>query len=531
MPEWKNLKYSFAQILGREYVVNSESEIELAETATFSTNQKIPLILKPGTHEEVVSCVNLANKYKTPIYPVSGGRNWGLGSRVPAQDGCILLELQRLNRIVDFNEKLGYITLEPGVTFQSVHDFLVQQNSELFLAVIGGPPSASVIGNAIERGDGFGPLGDRFAHTCALRVILPNGEVVETGYGRFNGISTKNLHRWGVGPYVDGLFTQSNLGIVTKMTFWLQPKPKSFSAFVFTVEDEDQIPELVNALQELQKHDVIKPSSLALWNAYKVLASARQYPWDLTMGKTPISPQLLKDLNRQLGFKPFIGIGGLYAASSKIGRGQRQLVKKMIKKKVDRLLFFGEREVRIANLAPRLVKRITGVEPSSLGRLVSIYKGVPAEVSLRSAYWRKRMPRPSDQDLHPDKDHCGIVWTCHAFPYEGKELLRIFKDVEKIILNYGFEPNLAVIFPSERCCYIFPAIIYDRDVEGEDERALLAHNMIMKYMFKHGHAPYRLGIQSMNVMNLEQGGYTNLIRSIKGIVDPEDILAPGRYSP
>jgi hypothetical protein len=44
-------------------------------------------------------------------YPISRGKNWGYGSRVPARDGCVLLDLGRMNRIVGFSEKLAYVTV------------------------------------------------------------------------------------------------------------------------------------------------------------------------------------------------------------------------------------------------------------------------------------------------------------------------------------------------------------------------------------------------------------------------------------
>lgn len=51
---------------------------------------------------------------RVPVYPTSRGRSWGFGSRVPAADGCVLLDLGRMNRIVGFDERLAYVTVEPG---------------------------------------------------------------------------------------------------------------------------------------------------------------------------------------------------------------------------------------------------------------------------------------------------------------------------------------------------------------------------------------------------------------------------------
>ena len=147
-----------------------------------------------------------ANEHRAPIYPVSTGKNWGYGSRVPPTDGCVLMELHRLNRITDYDEKLAYVTVEPGVTFRQLYGFLREKGSNLMLSVTGSTPDSSPVGNALERGAGSGPYADRAAHVCGFEVVLPSGDIVHTGFGRFPGAKTAKLHRWGVGPYLDGLF-------------------------------------------------------------------------------------------------------------------------------------------------------------------------------------------------------------------------------------------------------------------------------------------------------------------------------------
>ena len=99
--------------------------LDAASTATFLTEQRVRAILRPGTRREVQECVRTANRFGVPVYPVSSGKNWGYGSRVPAGDG-VLLDLGRLNGIVDFDEELAYVTIEPGVTQRQLHEFLLR---------------------------------------------------------------------------------------------------------------------------------------------------------------------------------------------------------------------------------------------------------------------------------------------------------------------------------------------------------------------------------------------------------------------
>ena len=211
LAEWRSA-------LGEEHVITEPEALASAETATFATTQRVPAILRPSTTAEVQACLRIAQAHRIPLYPVSGGRNWGYGSRVPPRDGCVVMELSRMNRILAYDEKLAYLTVEPGVTFRQAYTWLTERGSPLFITTIGGSPEGSLIGNALERGDGRGPHADIFNHVCGLEVVLPNGERVETGMARFPNAHAAPVYRWGLGPSLDGLFSQSALG--TAIVMW-----------------------------------------------------------------------------------------------------------------------------------------------------------------------------------------------------------------------------------------------------------------------------------------------------------------------
>ena len=117
---------------------------------------------------------------------------------------------------MELNEKLGYVTVEPGVTQRQLFDFLREKRSRLWMDATGSSPDCSLIGNTLERGFGHTPYGDHFANVCGMEAILPNGEVLRTGFGGLPGAKAAQVYRWGAGPVLDGLFTQSNFGISLK---------------------------------------------------------------------------------------------------------------------------------------------------------------------------------------------------------------------------------------------------------------------------------------------------------------------------
>jgi 4-cresol dehydrogenase (hydroxylating) len=238
--------------LGGENVILDSVALRAAETATFETRVTVPAIVRPGNREDVQQILRIANQWRIPVYPVSGGCNWGYGSRVPSASGCVLMDLGRMNRILDFSEDLAYITVEPGVTQQQVYAFLQARSSGLWMDATGASPQASLVGNAVERGFGHTPYGDHFSHVCGMEVVLPNGQTLETGFSRFEGARTGPLHRWGVGAYLDGLFTQSNLGVVTRMSIWLMPAPEYFQAYFFSCDSEAGLAPIIEALRPLR---------------------------------------------------------------------------------------------------------------------------------------------------------------------------------------------------------------------------------------------------------------------------------------
>jgi len=521
LAEWTTLLESHS-------VITEQLQLRAAETATFATTQKIPAILRPSSREQVQECLRIAQRFGVPVYPISSGKNWGYGSRVPVTDSCVLLDLGRMDRIVDFSEELAYVTVEPGVTQGQLFEFLRARKSRLWLDATGTSPSASLIGNTVERGFGHTPYGDHFAHVCGLEVVLPNGEVLETGFSRFAGAKAGPLNRWGVGPTLDGLFSQSNLGIVTRMSIWLMPAPEYFQAYFFRCDGEGSLGPLVDALRPLRLNNTIR-STVHIGNDYKVLSGIQQYPWKETGGRIPLIEGTMADLRKKLHFGRWNGSGGLYGTRKQVAEARR-LIRRALAGRVNKLQFLDDRLLELAGRFAKPYQWATGWDISRTLELVrpvyGLMKGIPTSEPLASTYWRKRTPPPAD--MNPDRDGCGLLWCSPISPTDGHHAEELTRLACETLLGHGFEPMISLSMVSERTLACVVSIGYDRDEPDEDEKAMTCYKDLLARLAASGYHSYRLTTRSMDAL-AGDNGYNRLLASIKRCVDPKNILAPGRY--
>jgi 4-cresol dehydrogenase (hydroxylating) len=519
----------WSQALGDEHVLCTASALAARHAATFSSPHRIPAVLRPAGVEQVSECLRIASACRVPVYPVSSGRNWGYGSSLPTADGCALLDLGRMDRILDFDEQLAYVTVEPGVTQQQLFDFLRSRGSRLWMDATGSSPLCSVLANALERGFGHTPYGDHFGNACNLQVVLPTGEVAETGFAQFGQVPAAPVYRPGVGPALDGLFAQSGFGVVTRMTVWLMPAPEYFQAFFFMARDDARLEPLVEALRTLRLDGTLR-SAVHLANDYKVLASLGQYPWEAAGNEPPLRQEVLAKIARRRNFGAWNGSGGLYGSREQVAAGRKRL-KAVLRPHVDTLRFIDDRSLEVASHVHRPYRWVTGTDLAEVIDVVrpvfELMKGVPTRAMLRSAYWRKRSAPPPDPD--PDRDRCGLIWCAPVAPAHPSSVRNMVDVVREVFARHPFEPAMSMTLRTERSVDNIVSISYDRDVPGEDERAMRCHDDLLGALTAADFYPYRLGVHSMRHMPPRKPGSEALLARIRAALDPQGVLAPGRY--
>ena len=314
------------------------------------------------------------------------------------------------------------------------------------------------------------------------------------------------------------------------MTFWLMPRPRVFLPFLMTIKDDRRLDAVLERVRGLQAQGIIRSNSIIFWNSHKMIASEQQYPWGLTGGRTPLALEDLKKLQSPWKDCEWMGVGALYSAGQTQARADQGLIKKALGGETQKLVFFDRTRRTLIHWFHRPLRWITGMDFSEVLKTIyyeSVFLGFPTEKSTKSTYWRKNTPLP--KEMNPDRDRCGVIWLCPVVPFEGRHILRAIAIVNETARQFQFEPQIAFISPSERAVYLFPSIVYDRLVPGEDERAMACHNRMLEAMIQEGYTPYRLGVHSMTTLSAVADGYDRVVGRIKNLLDPFQILAPGRY--
>jgi (+)-pinoresinol hydroxylase len=248
----------FETAVGKDWVFTSDDDLALYRDA-YSPFWGEPdeliasAAVAPDNVEEVQKVVKIANTFKIPIYTISTGKNLGYGGSAPVYSGSVVLDLKRMNRILEVNEENAYALVEPGVSYFDLYRYIQEKGLKVWVDVPD-PGWGSPVGNALDRGGGYlmAQYRNHFDSHCGMEVVLANGEILRTGMGAMPNAKTWQQYKTGYGPWVDGIFSQSNFGVVTKMGFWLMPEPDAYLSGTVMVPRRDDLIPLIRIMTNLE---------------------------------------------------------------------------------------------------------------------------------------------------------------------------------------------------------------------------------------------------------------------------------------
>jgi 4-cresol dehydrogenase (hydroxylating) len=531
--------------VGSDHVLIDSEALARHSCDTIPWQRTCSAVVYPASRDEVSAIVKIASQHRLPVWTFSKGKNWGYGATMAAQNGAVILLLERMNRILEVNEDLAYAVIEPGVTYRQLADHLRSRAIKLWADCTDSTPEGSVLGNALDRGLGHTPHGDHFGNLCGLEVVLANGEVIQTGAAPPDS-PTWHTFKWGTGPYLEGLFSQSNFGIVTRAGIWLMPEPEAFQAFICEVEQEENLPAVLDSLRRLALAGALRGTA-HLINDLLCLSMLMQYPHELRHGQPYLSDDACRDLRSRLGITPWTLTSGLYGTVAQV-QANRALIRRELKP-YGKLTFIDRRELERLEWLIRLVKRAQHFPFASLlarllkncliGRAplevfevvphaVRILQGVPGEFIVRFAYFKSRQGRPRS-DVNPARDGCGLIWFGPVAPLTGSHVNRVLDLCRPVFHEHGFDFSVSLIVINPRSAVVLMEIFYDKADPTETARARVLYENLCGLTVRAGYQQYRTNVAYMHRLLEPIPQYQRLLDSMKRAVDPCRTLAPGRY--
>lgn len=210
---------AFKDTVGESFVfVDEEVLHNYAHDETEDLHYLPDVVIKPGTPEEISAVLKICNQYKIPVTPRGGGT--GLSGGALPHLGGVLLSTERLNRIIQIDERNLQVTTEPGVITEVLQNAVKEKG--LFYPPDPSSRGTSFIGGNIAENSG-GPKAVKYGvvkdYVLNLEVVLPTGEIIWTGANVLKNSTGYNLTQLIVG-------SEGTLGIVTKAVLKLLPLPK-----------------------------------------------------------------------------------------------------------------------------------------------------------------------------------------------------------------------------------------------------------------------------------------------------------------
>ncbi len=181
---------------------------------------------------------------------------------IPEKGDIVVIDLKKLNSIIEVNQKAAYALIEPGVNYEQLNEHL-KANNIPFIVDFEKNSSQSVSGSISNRHYGYTPYGDRLMMQCGMEVMLANGKLIRTGMGAMPNSESWQLFKYGFGPYVDGTFTQASNGIVTKVGIWLMPKAPAYKPFAIQLPNEAALNQAVEIMRDF-KINMLVPNTVTI---------------------------------------------------------------------------------------------------------------------------------------------------------------------------------------------------------------------------------------------------------------------------
>ncbi len=468
-------------VVGKEFVLDEPKILErYSWDKSLTEPGKADFIVKPQNAKEVVEIVKLANKYSTPITPCSSGIHCG-GNTVPVKGG-IMLDLERMNRILVVETRNRMVRFEPGVRYGPLQTELAKYQLMALIPLLPNPEK-SVLSSHLERDPMLVPKFEYGDPVLTMELVLPEGQIFRTGSASAPGAPDDTLSDL-VGPYGPGLDffrlflgAQGTLGIVTWMSVKVEHLPQVQKFFFIPFES---LADAVEPTYRIQRRMLGNECFLVNNRELATIVAEESEKIKALETKLPQWAMVL------------CLAGGARRPEEKIAYEEKAL----------------------QEIAAELNLNLS--EPTGLPEGKLIENGLPQTWPSSKTYWKNRL-KGGHYDL-------GFHTTLDKAPEMFKKLSEVCRDeINQNGIGQYIQP-----LERARACYCESTFYYD-PTDAAQMRALakLIEKTAGELISKGALFTRPDHILSKLVYSLDPT-YTSVLEKIKNLLDPNHIMNPGR---
>ena len=455
-------------------------------------------VVQPTRTEQVQGILHIARRYGIPVWPHSQGRNLGHGGASPRVRGSIQIGFQRMNRILEINEELAYAVVEPGVTWFDLHRAVRERGYNLSTPC----PDlgwGSIVGNTMDGGHTYQRYGADYMLPAGLEVVMPDGDILRTGQGAIPSNPAWHLYKRSLGPNLEPLFVQSNLGIVTRMGIWLTRRPASFVPLLLAIDDEADFEAAVDTIRELRLAGHLDGMP-ALYSTLRACHMLRDAP--VPAKERPFTEHELRDIGLRAGV-------GAWAA---------------------RAALWGEPEIVDAKL--RRIRDAWESIPS--GRVEARRHYSPDEYDqLECSADQIMAGEPTLAALQNTPPNIAHVDVSPVVPLTGRTMRTAIETIRREFAAAGRDFGVGIMVTGERSAVVIVGIRYDRTDEASTRAAFTLGRQLIVELGRLGFGDSRPHLEFMDLAaeqySFNDSAYRRVATRIKDALDPDGILSPGRH--
>ena len=486
-PQWEvtvEIKTKLAKMVGEENVSDDPDVLRnFSVDCSLEKPRMASYVVRPKNTQEIQKIMEFANEVRLPVVPSSSGIHFK-GSALPLQGG-IVLDLRRMNRILEIDERNRKVRIEPGVTWPQIQAELAKSHL-MAMSPFLPHPLKSVVTSHLEREPTVITKFEYADPLLTVEFVYPTGRIMRSGSAVVPGATATAISdgAFPEGPDIDYWRllqgAQGTMGIVTWANVKVEYLPEVNKVFFIPF---DQMEDTIEPLYRIQRRMIgLECFLLNKLNLAAILAEKLPADLEELMGTLPEWVLVL------------VLSGGRRRPEMKIEYEEEAL-----------------REVGKELSLAKTMSHLPGVPRAERKLLEMVRSGWPAD----KVYW-KFAYRGSCEDIF-------FVTKMERVPY-------FFEILKKLLATYKVMDVGFYVQPIEygRACHFECNIYYNGSDSREVDAVRKLYAEAAEYLLDSGALftrPYGL---LADLVYARTASYTATLKKLKALYDPNNVLAPGK---